>query len=148
MTENRKMGIGFGIMILKKNQVLLGQRHADPERADSLLHGQGTWTMPGGKLDFGEDLKEAAIREVLEETGIKLKKENLKFISLTNDIVSDAHFVTAGFLCQEFEGEAKVMEPDEITKWQWFNIDDLPKPMYFPSEKILKNYLDKEIYKH
>jgi len=142
------MGIGFGIMMFKNNQVLLGQRHDDPEKASSLLHGQGTWTMPGGKLDFGEDLKQAAIREVLEETGIEIKKENLKLISLTNDVVSDAHFVTVGFLCQEFEGEAKVMEPDEITKWQWFDLNDLPQPMYFPSEKIIKNYLAKEIYKY
>jgi len=148
MTENKKMGIGFGVMIIKNNQVLLGQRHDDSVKADSELHGEGTWTMPGGKLEFGEDLKEAAIREMLEETGIELQKENLKFISLTNDIVSDAHFVTVGFLCREFTGEAKVMEPDEITKWQWFNIDDLPKPMYFPSEKIIKNYLAKEIYKN
>jgi len=148
MIENRKMGIGFGIMMFKNNQVLLGQRHDDPEKASSLLHGQGTWTMPGGKLDFGEDLKQAAIREVLEETGIEIKKENLKLISLTNDVVSDAHFVTVGFLCQEFEGEAKVMEPDEITKWQWFDLNDLPQPMYFPSEKIIKNYLAKEIYKY
>ncbi len=148
MTENRKMGIGFGIMILKNKQVLLGQRHDHPKKADSLLHGQGTWTMPGGKLNFGEDLKQAATREVSEETGIKIKKENLKVISLTNDIVSDAHFVTVGFLGQEFAGEAKIMEPDEIIKWQWFDINDLPKPMYFPSEKIVKNYLAGEIYKY
>ncbi len=148
MIENRKMGIGCGIMILKNNQVLLGQRHDDPKKADSLLHGQGTWTMPGGKLDFGEGLKEAAIREVSEETGIDIKKENLKLISLTNDIVSDVHFITAGFLCQMFRGEAKVMEPDEITRWQWFDINDLPKPMYFSSEKIVKNYLSGEIYKY
>ena len=148
MTENRKMGIGFGIMILKNKQVLLGQRHDHPKKADSLLHGQGTWTMPGGKLNFGEDLKQAATREVSEETGIKIKKENLKVISLTNDIVSDAHFVTVGFLGQEFAGEAKIMEPDEIIKWQWFDINDLPKPMYFPSEKIVKNCLAGEIYKY
>jgi len=146
--KKKKMGVGFGVMIYKNKQVLLGQRHDDPRKADSLWHGQGTWTMPVGKLDCGEDLKKAAIREVTEETGIKLKKGNLKLISLTNDIVSDAHFVTIGFLCQKFTGKARVVEPDEITKWQWFNINDLPRPMYFPSEKILKNYLDKKIYKN
>ena len=146
--QDRKMGIGFGIMVLKNNKVLLGKRHDDPEKADSLLHGQGTWTMPGGKLDFGEDLKEAACREVFEETGIRIKKQSLKLISLTNDIVSDAHFVTAGFICQDFKGEPQIKEPDEITKWQWFSLDDLPQPIYFPSEKILKNYLAGEIYKY
>lgn len=146
MSQNKKVGAGFGVMILKDNRVLLGKRHDDPIKADSLLHGEGTWTMPGGKLHFGESLEEAAGREVMEETGIKINQDKLKFISLTNDRVSDAHFVTIGFLCEDFEGEAKVMEPDEITQWQWFNLDDLPEKLYFPSAKILKNYSENKIY--
>jgi 8-oxo-dGTP diphosphatase len=39
------------------------------------------------------------------------------------------------------EGEAQVMEPDEITQWQWFALDTLPSPLFFPSEKVIKNYL-------
>jgi len=146
MNEQTKQnpGVGFGVMILNEGKVLLGHRHQDPEKASSLLHGEGTWTMPGGKLNFQENLKEGAIREVFEETGIKVR--NLKVISLSNDIVSDAHFVTIGFLAEEFEGKAQVMEPDEITEWKWFNLDDLPSSLYFPSEKIIKNYLAKKIY--
>ena len=140
---NKKPGVGFGIMILKDNKVLLGKRHEDPEKASSLLHGEGTWTMPGGKLHFKEDLEEAAWRETLEETGIEIKKEKLKIISVTNDIVEDAHFVTIGFLCRDFKGEPKVTEPDEIIEWKWFELNNLPSPIYFPSEKIIKNFLSK-----
>jgi len=142
-----KMGIGCGVMVLNQGKVLLGRRHDDPEKASSELQGEGTWTMPGGKVDFGECLQEAALRELQEETGIKLNKEQLKLISLTNDISSKAHFVTAGFLCQT-DQEPSVMEPDEIVEWQWFELDNLPNPIFFPAEKILKNYSDKEIYKH
>ena len=67
---------------------------------------------------------------------------------MTNDIVEDAHFVTIGFLCQDFEGEPQVREPDEITEWRWFPLNELPTPIFFPSEKALKNYLAQEIYKH
>jgi len=140
---NKKPGVGFGIMILKDNKVLLGKRHEDPEKASSLLHGEGTWTMPGGKLHFKEDLEEAAWRETLEETGIEIKKEKLKIISVTNDIVEDAHFVTIGFLCRDFKGEPKVTEPDEIIEWKWFELNNLPSPIYFPSEKIIKNFFSK-----
>jgi len=140
----QKPGVGFGVMILKDGKVLLGHRHEDPEKASSLLHGEGTWTMPGGKLHFQEKLKEGAIREVFEETGIKVK--DLEVISISNDIVQDAHFVTIGFLCKDFEGEAEVMEPDEITEWKWFDLNNLPSPLYFPSERIIKNYLAKIIY--
>ena len=144
--SNQKPGVGFGVMILKEGKVLLGHRHENPEKASSLLHGEGTWTMPGGKLHFQEKLKEGAVREVFEETGIKVK--GLEAISISNDIVQDAHFVTIGFLCKDFEGEAKVMEPDEITEWKWFDLNKLPSPLYFPSEKIIKNYLAKKIYQN
>lgn len=77
-----KPGVGFGVMILKEGKVLLGKRHEDPEKADSLLHGAGTWTMPGGKLHFKESFEEGAYREVLEETGIKIDPDKLKLISL------------------------------------------------------------------
>jgi len=140
---NKKPGVGVGIMILKDNKVLLGKRHGDPKKADSELHGEGSWTMPGGKLHFKEELKDAAWREVFEETGIKPDKEKLEIISVTNDVVEDAHFVTIGFLCQDFKGEPGVMEPDEITEWRWFELNNLPSPVFFPSEKIIKNFLNK-----
>ena len=141
---SKQFGLGFGVMILKDNKVLLGKRHDDPEKAGSNLHGEGTWTMPGGKLDFGELFTVGATREVEEETSLKVN--TLEFISVTSDAVSDWHYVTLGFLCKDFIGEPKVMEPEEIVEWQWFDIDNLPEPMYFPSERIVKNYKDKKYF--
>jgi 8-oxo-dGTP diphosphatase len=140
----KKVGVGFGVLLIKDDCILLGRRHIDPAKADSELHGEGTWTMPGGKLEFKESFEEGAKRELFEETG--MIGHSFKVISLTNDIVHDAHFVTIGLLCEHFEGEPKVMEPDEITEWKWFPINSLPKPMFFPSEEVLKNYLDKKFY--
>lgn len=137
--SEKKVGAGIGIMILKNNKLLLGKRNEDPEKASSLLHGEGTWTMPGGKMHFGESFEEAGKREVFEETGIKVK--DLEVISVSNEIVEDAHFITIGLLCRDFKGETRTMEPEEIVEWKWFPLDKLP-------EKILKNYLEKEFYKY
>ncbi len=145
--NHKKPGVGVGVMILQNRKVLLGRRHDDPQKADSQLHGEGTWTMPGGKLDFQESLRGAAEREVFEEIGLKIDKNKLQFISLSNDSVKDAHFVTIGFLYGEpLTAEPKVMEPDEIVEWQWFDLDDLPKNIFFPSKKILNNFINKELF--
>ncbi|MFA5095703.1 MAG: NUDIX domain-containing protein [Candidatus Paceibacterota bacterium] len=145
---DKKAGIGVGIMILKDGQVLLGKRNEDPEKADSELHGEGTWTMPGGKMEFGESFEEAAAREVLEETGLVVDKENLRLISVANDRTKDAQFVTLGFLYENISGEPKVMEPEEIVEWKWFELAKYPLNIFFPSEKILNNYFDNTIYKN
>jgi len=147
MSQIKKRGVGIGVIILKDSKVLMGKRHSDARKADSELHGEGTWTMPGGKLLFGESFEQAAYREVLEETGVKISQEKLKVISVTNDIVKDAHHVTIGLLYEGFEGEPKVMETDEIIVWQWFPLDKIPKPIFMPSEKLLNNYLYKKFYK-
>ncbi|MCX6814521.1 MAG: NUDIX domain-containing protein [Candidatus Aenigmarchaeota archaeon] len=137
---------GVGVLLIRDGKVLLGKRHEDAKKADSELHGEGTWTCPGGKLDFHETLFGQAIKEVKEETGIDVKK--LEIVSIGNDMVPDNQFITIGFLATEFSGKPRVMEPDEIVEWEWFPLDDLPKNTFPPSRKMIMNYLDKEIYKH
>lgn len=144
--ENRKVGAGVGVMILQDGKILLGKRHDDAAKADSDLHGEGTWTMPGGKLHFGETFEGGACREIMEETGLKVEEGDLKVISLSNDRVPDAHYVTIGLLCEKFSGEARIMEPDEITEWQWFSLDKLPEPIFPPCRTICKHYLVQKIY--
>jgi len=140
-----KVGVGFGIMLLNsKEQVLLGRRHVDPEKADSELSGEGTWTMPGGKLEYGESFEEGAKREMMEETGIFLEK--VKVVCVSNDKVDSAHFVTIGMFSEYFQGEPRVMEPDEITEWHWFDLDNLPSPLFFPSQRVLENVELNKIY--
>lgn len=136
--SDKKVGAGFGVMLFKGGKVLLGQRHSDPKKADSELHGEGTWTMPGGKLEFGESFEDGARREVLEETGILLRQA--KVICVNNDKNEFAHFITVGLFSDSFSGKPKVMEPDEIVEWRWFGLDSLPSPLYFPSAKIIENY--------
>ncbi len=144
--EQQRPKVGVGIMVLKNNKVLLGKRHDDAEKASSDLHGEGTWTMPGGKLDFHETLINGAIRELGEEIGVNLKKEDLSLLTVQDDMVPDNHYVTVGFICKNFADEPKVMEPDEITEWRWFDFNSLPEKVYPPSAKMIKAYLNNKIY--
>ncbi len=142
--ENKKVGAGFGVILEKDGQILLGLRHPDPDKADSAFRSSGEWCLPGGKLEWGESFEDGAIRETLEETGIKIK--NPKVISVHNCKNEHAHFMTVGLVAEEWTGEAKVMEPDEIVEWQWFDINSLPTPRYFPSFEVIENFIKKEFY--
>jgi 8-oxo-dGTP diphosphatase len=139
MNGEKHIGIGTHILVLKDNKVLLGKR------VGNFI---GTWSMPGGKLDFGEDLEDCAVRELLEETGLKAK--SLQFISLSDNIDmidTESHFVTIGFLCTEFEGSLTVMEPLKITDWTWFDLNILPSPLFSTSAKVLEYYQTKIPFK-
>jgi len=138
------VGVGFGVMLLRNRKILLGKRNEDPKKASSELKGEGTWTMPGGKLKYGESFEEGAKREVIEETGIRLN--NAGVICINNDKNEYAHFVTIGLFSTQFEGEAKVMEPEEITEWRWFKSEELPKNIFPPSKKVLENFKSKKFY--
>ena len=104
-----KPGIGVGIMVLKDNKILLGLRKTS--NSDNEINGYETWSMPGGKVEYLEKLVDAAKRELKEETTIEAL--DIKLISINDDIVEQAHYVTIGFLVTSFKGEAIVTEPDK-----------------------------------
>lgn len=56
--------IGVGVFVIKDGKFLMGQRRGS--------HGEGTWSVPGGHLEFGESPESTALREVFEETSLKI----------------------------------------------------------------------------
>ena len=142
--EKKRVGAGFGVVLERNGKILLGMRHPDPDKADSAFRSAGEWCLPGGKLEWGETIEDGAVREVKEETGIVIRDPQV--ISVHNCKNAHAHFLTVGLVAREWEGEARVVEPDEIVKWDWFDLHDLPSPRYFPSFEVIENYLQKKFY--
>jgi 8-oxo-dGTP diphosphatase len=67
-----------------------------------LTYNLGTWALPGGHLDFGESFEACAMREVLEETGLQVKEDSVRFLTATNDIMlsEHKHYVTIFMACR------------------------------------------------
>lgn len=140
--EKKKIGVGVGVMLYRDGKVLFGLRPNKPGRSELRL--EGTWSFPGGKVEYGESFEEAARREVLEESGIAL--DEVHVIALNTDKNEHAHYVTIGLYSDKFTGEPRVLEPEEMMEWRWFDLDDLPSPVYFPSAKLIENYKKGEFY--
>ncbi len=131
--ENKRPKVGVGVIVIKDDKILLGKRKN--------AHGEGTWSFPGGHLEFNESWEGCALRETMEETGIKIK--NIRFGAVTNDIfqIEEKHYITIFMLADYSFGEVKTMEPEKCEQWGWFEWDDLPKPIFVPIQNLQKrNY--------
>lgn len=129
MSERKLPKVGVGIIIHRNGNVLMGKRKG--------AHGAGTWSFPGGHLEWQETLHECACREVLEETGMRVT--GTQFATATNDIfeAEGKHYVTL-YMLADAEGEPQLLEPDSCEGWQWFSWDDLPRPLFICIENLVK----------
>ena len=121
--------VGVAAIILKDGRVLLIRRKG--------VHGEGSWSTPGGHLEFGETPEQCAIRETREEVGIEIT--NVRFIAVTNDIFKESgkHYITLWMQGDLWSGEPKVAAESEVTKPGWFGWDCLPSPLFLPFENLL-----------
>lgn len=126
--------VGIGVIVVKDNLILFGKRKN--------AHGDGTWSFPGGHLEFGESFEECAKREVLEECGLIVS--NFKLVGVTNDIFGKEkkHYITIFMRCYYISGTPKTLEPDKLEKWEWFEINNFPQPLFLPIINFKKMYPD------
>ncbi len=112
--------VGVGGIIFRGEQVLLVKRGKEP--------GLGQWSIPGGVVRPGETLKEAVVREILEETHLKV--EVLALAKVLERIFRDPdgrvayHYVLVDFLCRSLDG---ALQPDsDAQDARFVPLEDLP----------------------
>ena len=129
--------VGIGVLILNENKILLGHRVVSSVDTGGIYE-PDSWCLPGGKQDYEETILDCAKRETKEETNLLLKE--IEIFTATDEFQPDRHFVTIGVISSSYEGELKVMEPNKIDEWKWFDLNNLPENLYTPSKNMINEY--------
>jgi 8-oxo-dGTP diphosphatase len=104
--------VGVGAVVVDRGRVLLVRRGREPLK--------GQWSLPGGMLELGEALTAGVVREIHEETGLRV--EPVELIELLDRIHRDGdriryHYVIADYLCRVAGGELKAASDADAVRW-------------------------------
>ncbi|GAA4837874.1 NUDIX domain-containing protein [Kitasatospora terrestris] len=102
------------------------------------------WTVPGGKVEEGERLDEAAARELREEAGLVVPAEELRLVHTIQAKAGwdgEGPFLLSVFATTSWQGELTNTEPDKHLEVLWADADALPTPMFPTSHAALTTYL-------
>jgi 8-oxo-dGTP diphosphatase len=112
--------VGVGAIIIEASRVVLVRRSHPPLQAE--------WSIPGGVVEVGELVREAAIREAREETGLTVEPGEL--LGVYDRVLRDAdkrvqyHYVLIDLLCRRVAGE--IAAASDAAEVRWFSREELP----------------------
>jgi 8-oxo-dGTP diphosphatase len=110
--------VGVGAIIIEGDRVVLVKRGHPPLA--------GEWSIPGGVLEVGETVRQAAVREAFEETGLTVEPGDL--LGVFDRVLPDDagrtkyHYVLIDFLCRRIAGEPHAA--GDATEARWFTEEE------------------------
>ena len=122
--------VGVGVIVFRDKEVLLVQRNKEPNK--------GQWSIPGGSQLLGETASEAAQRELLEETGVKV--DRLFLVDVVDAIIPGVegkikyHYTLVDYMGQWQSGESR--PGDDAKEVRWVRLNELSS--YSLLEKTMK----------
>jgi mutator protein MutT len=106
-------------VVVRGEEIILVRRANPPD--------VGRWGFPGGKIEFGEPIEQAAVRELYEETHVVARALEtftaVDAIEIGTDSVVAHHYVLVAVLCQWVSGDP--LASDDALEARWFNIHEL-----------------------
>ena len=104
---------------------------------------KGKWALPGGFVGMDEELEDAVVRELAEETGLAgVRLEQMRtFGTVGRD--PRGRQITIVFMGIAMEEQTKIKAGDDAAQAQWFDIEELPKDMAFDHNEVIKFAIEK-----
>lgn len=132
--KEKYIKVGAAVLILDEEEnVLLLLRKSPPEA--------GSWTIPGGHVEFMERLEETIIREVKEEVGVEIEIKSLLCVTEPIAKEEESHWVSPVFLAQIKGGQPENLEPEVTQEINWFSLDNLPEKINITTRAAISIYL-------
>lgn len=123
------------VFVVRKDKVLMSVRGVEPKK--------GKLDLVGGFLNYGEDPRDGAIRECLEETGLNLEIIDLLGIYI-DDYENQGEMIKTLNVVYVGEAEGEPREDDDVAELLWVGIDEMPKNFAFkmvaPALEDLRNW--------
>lgn len=116
-------------IVLHDNKLLMTKRH-EPEAKGA----HSKWEMPGGKVDFGEEPHEAIVREIMEETGVKIQVKRLLPVVFTQywDYPWGVQQTLLFAYECEFISEGKRKKDHRVLSVEWVELEEIKKRERLP----------------
>ena len=130
--QYRNPVVGVAVILLRDGRVLLGRR------AGSY---RGQWCIPCGYVEWDEDIRDAGCREFLEETGLRVRLTRV-YAAHSNFHNPRSHTVGVWFLGEQEGGRLEA--GDDLEAVQFFDLDRLPEPLAFPTDRLVLEQLRRE----
>ena len=128
--------VGVGAIVVDEGRALVVRRGKEPLK--------GHWSIPGGAVELGETLREAAAREAREETGLMVEAGEV--LEVLDSIYRDPegrtrfHYVLVDFVCRRLGGELRAAS--DVSEARWITLEDLPElQMTQTAERVIKKAL-------
>jgi len=124
------------VLIYKGEKILLQKRN------DNLC-----WAIHGGSIEICEKAEDAAVRELLEETGLVANKLELLGIFSGENMMhtypngDETYIIGICYMCDDYSGEL-LQETDETLELKWFDINNLPKNLHKPDIEPINTFVN------
>jgi len=125
MTKKKEVAT---IIVIEENKFLVLRR-------SKTSSGSGFWNFPGGSVEEGEEISEAAVRELKEEADLDVNSDDTDYLGTLTTKYLNIHF----FITDEYSGTVKINK--ESDDFRWIGMDDLDKHLFVGGGKLHQSLL-------